>query len=156
MHRHRVWNTASTLIRTERNRVLNLDGFIPAVNTLYFDPVDPVYDVNTIGINTVTPTFYFSYLDRPVQFKYQVVGFLRNISIYWKKNNGSFNAWTSNTFNGVSFSTGDSLTVGISVTGADPDLSFSLTLFNNLDTLACSNTLAVLTADLSIGPPEFP
>jgi len=153
MHRHRVWNTSSPLLRTERNRILNIDGFIPAVDTLYFNPIDPVYDVNTFGIYTVTPTFYFSYLDRPVQFKYQVIGFLRNVSIYWKKNNGSFNAWTSNTFNGVNFSTGDTLTVGISVVGADPDSDFSLTLFNNLDTAACSNTVTVLTADLSIELP---
>lgn len=153
MHRHRVWNTVSPLIRTQRNRIINIDGFIPAVNTLYFDPSDPVYDINSPGIYTITPSFYFSYLERPIQFKYQVFRIPANVNIYWKRNNGSFNLWAGNTFNGVNFSTGDTLTVGISVAGADPDSDFGLTLFNNIDTAACSNTVSVLTADLSIELP---
>lgn len=153
MHRNRVWNTASPLIRTQRNRVVDIDGFIPAVDTLYFDPVDPVYDVNSIGINAVTPSFYFSYLEKPIQFKYQIVRRPANVNIYWKKNNGSFNLWANNTFTGVNFITGDTLTVGISVTGVDPDSDFSLTLSNNIDTVICSNRLFVLAADLGIELP---
>lgn len=61
--------------------------------------------------------------------------------------------WANNTFNGVNFTTGDTLTVGISVTGVDPDSDFSLTLSNNIDTVICSNRLFVLAADLGIELP---
>jgi hypothetical protein len=156
MHRHRVWNTSSPLLRTERNRILNIDGFIPAVDTLYFSPIDPIYNVNSPGIQEIKPSFYFSYLEEPVQFKYSAVRKPQDVNIYWTKNNGEFVLWPIGTFNGANFRTGDTLTIGISVYDADPGSDFSFTLFNSLDTAACSNTITILTSDLIIGPPEFP
>ena len=62
MHRHRVWNTSSPLLRTERNRILNIDGF-----------------------------YYFSILDTPINGLWsdyvlaEIVNKLKELNHDWKE-----------------------------------------------------------------------
>jgi len=150
MHRYKVWNTTSPIWRTERNRVLSTDGISPAVDTLYFSPVSPVYDNTVAGIQAVTPIFILSYLESPVQFRYTAPRTPTGVSLYWKKNSGSFVSWPLNTLNGANFVTGDTLTVGISVAGAEIG-DFVLRLFNNIDTASCSNAATILISGIDLG-----
>ena len=152
MHRYKVWNTASPIWRTERNRVLSTDGISPAVDTLYFSPVDPIYDNTIAGVQNITPVFVLSYLESPVQFKYTAPRLPVGVVLYWKKNSGAFVSWPLNTLNGANFVTGDTLTVGISAAGAEVG-DFGLTLFNSIDTAACSNTATILISGIELGAP---
>lgn len=153
MHRSRTWQTTITLGRSSHNRTFNISGFKPAVDTLYFSPVDPIYDTNIAGVQQITPSFVFTDLDGPVQFKYAAPRLPFGTLLYWKKNNGPYISWALDTLNGANFVNGDTLTVGIDVSGAMSGTDFSFTLFNNIDTEPCSNTITVLISGFILEEP---
>jgi hypothetical protein len=153
MHRNRVWNTSVPLQRTARNRILPIDGVVPAVDTLFFTPSDIVLDNTIAGAQTLTPTFGLNYLETVVQFKYLAPRLPAGVTVYWKKNGGAFIAWPTNTLNGANFTRGDTLTVGVNVSGIAAGSDFAITLYNNIDTAPCSNVASILISGVDLGAP---
>jgi hypothetical protein len=141
MHRNRSWSFTSPLFRLQRNRVIDINGYIPALDLLVWQPSDVGYfgvgEIQSLLANPLTIRNSLS----PVQFKWDIIsGLSRGTAFFWKKNNGSFLAWTRNTFNGVSFTENDTLTVAITTSQIT---NFTIALYNNYDDLICSTPYSI-------------
>jgi hypothetical protein len=141
MHRNRSWSFASPLFRLQRNRIIDINGYIPALDLLVWQPSDVGYfGIGEIQIPLANPLTIRNSLSQ-VQFKWDIIsGLSRSTAFFWKKNNGSFVAWTRNTFNGVSFTENDTLTVAITT---NQTANFTIALSNNYDGLICSTPYSI-------------
>ena len=143
MHRNRVWSFTSPVFRLNRNRLVDIDGYVPALNLLVWNPSDSaIIETFQSNIDIANPLLIQNNL-APVQFKWDLVaGTLpRGLSLRWKQNNGSIVTWPRNTFNGNSFVAND--TLSIFITTGDTTGSFTFVLYNNLDNLVCSTPFSV-------------
>ena len=144
MHKSRTWNFVFAISKEDRNRVLPVDGIFRALSFLQFFP-DNAF-IYTGEFTTDLQTFTLSNVQQPLLFKYVTFSNIPGGStVYWKKNNGSYIAWTSNTFTTSSFSNNDQLTIAVS-TGRNSGL-FTITLYESITNSICSNTLSVAVID---------
>jgi hypothetical protein len=151
MHRNRSWSFTSPIFRVNRNRIINNDGYVPALTELVFTPDIYMGTTDTVGVGPVSSPMLIDNALANLLFKWDLAfGLTRGVTFYWKKNNGVFTLWPRNTNNtNVSFNNGDTLTVGISHAGVTAPNTFGIRLFSNFDNQACSNILSV-----TILPPE--
>jgi hypothetical protein len=141
MHRNRSWSFTSPLFRLQRNRIIDINGYIPALDLLVWQPSDIGY----FGIEPVqyplADPFTIRNILSPVQFKWDIIsGLSRGTTFVWKKNNGSFSAWPRNTFNGISFTENDTLSIGMFTS---QPANFTIALYNNYDGLICSTPYSI-------------
>jgi hypothetical protein len=149
MHRNRVWSFTSPVFRLNRNRLVSIDGYVPALDLIQWSPPDygsppdyvilEVFSVN-IPITNLLP---INNTLQPVALKWDVVsgGVPRGTGLRWSKNGGVFNTWTRNVFTNTTFTSGD--TIRLAVTTGDRDGTFSFALYNSLDNLVCSTPFSV-------------
>lgn len=145
MHRNRVWSFTSPVFRLNRNRILDVDGYVPALDLLVWDPTDfGSFEVLITLNESLANPFTVKNNLAPIQFKWDIVSGTvpRGTTLRWKKNNGSFNTWTRNTNTvNTTFTEGDTLTVAI--TTGDTTGSFTFALYNSLDNRICSTPYSV-------------
>jgi|688.fasta_scaffold03999_3 hypothetical protein len=143
MHRNRTWSFTSPLWRLNHNRILDADGYIPALLYLLWSPFNVVL-VSTLTVlgplrnaNIISETY------QPVRLKWNLItGTIpRNVILYYRKNGGAWVSFAENTFTAVTFTTGDTFQLGIQ-TGTSIG-TFSLALFNDVDGLQCSEVLSI-------------
>lgn len=141
MHRNRSWSFTSPLFRLQRNRIIDINGYIPALDLLVWQPSDVGYfGVGEVQSPLTNPLTIRNILS-PVQFKWDIIsGLSRGTTFVWKKNNGSFLSWPRNTFNGVSFAENDTLTVAINTSQT---ANFTIALYNSYDGLICSTPYSI-------------
>ena len=141
MHRNRSWSFTSPLFRLQRNRIIDINGYIPALDLLVWQPSDVGYfGVGEIQSPLANPLTIRNIVS-PVQFKWDIIsGLSRNTGFFWKKNNGSFLAWTRDTFNGSFFQENDTLTVAITT---NQITNFTIALYNSYDGLICSTPYSI-------------
>lgn len=141
MHRNRSWSFTSPLFRLQRNRVIDINGYIPALDLLVWQPSDVGYfEVGMVQSPLANPLTIRNSLS-PVQFKWDIIsGLSRSISFSWKRNNESFVSWPRNTFNGSFFQENDTLTVAITTAQT---ANFTIALYNSYDGLICSTPYSI-------------
>lgn len=151
MHRNRSWSFTSPIFRVNRNRIINNDGYVPALTELVFTPDIYMGTTDIVGVGPVSSPMLIDNALANLLFKWDLAfGVTRGVTFYWKKNNEVFTLWPRNTNNtNVSFNNGDTLTVGISHAGVTAPNTFGIRLFSNFDNQVCSNILSV-----TILPPE--
>jgi len=145
MNRNRTWSYTSPLWRLDQNKLIDINGYVPALSELTFIPDTYEGDDGIAGVQTAAGPMLINNALSNLLFKWDLAfGLTRGTTFYWKKNNGAFTLWPRNTNNtNVSFNNGDTLTVGIAHAGAAAPNSLGIRLFNNFDNQPCSNVLAV-------------
>lgn len=151
MNRNRIWSYTSPLWRLDQNRLIDINGYVPALSELTFIPDTYIGSADIGGVQTAANPMLINNALSNLVFKWDLAfGNTRGIAFYWKKNNGEFTLWPRNTNNSnVSFNNGDTLTVGITHAGVTAPNTLGIRLFNSFDNQPCSNVLAV-----TILPPE--
>ena len=146
MHRNRTWSFTSPLWRLNHNRVLNADGYIPALDYIYWSPNDFIILSTLTATGPIADPVTISNTYQPVRLKWLAsFGTLpRGSRIYYRKNGGSWVQWGANTLTAVSFSDGDIFELGAQAGSNTGILSFAL--FNDVDNLQCSETFTFSVA----------
>jgi hypothetical protein len=143
MHRNRVWSFTSPVFRLSRNRLVNIDGYVPALDPIVWSPVDyTIIEVFSLNV-PITDLLPIKNTLQPVALKWDLIssGVPRGTGLRWSKNGGAFNAWTRNVFTNTTFTSGD--TIRLAITTGDTAGSFSFALYNSLDNLVCSTPFSV-------------
>jgi hypothetical protein len=143
MHRNRVWSFTSPVFRLNRNRLVNIDGYVPALDPIQWSPLDyTVMEVFSLN-EPITDTLPIKNTLEPVALKWDIIsgGLPRGTGLRWSKNGGAFNIWTRNVFTNTTFTSGD--TIRLAITTGDGTGSFSFVLYNSLDNLVCSTPFSV-------------
>ena len=137
MLRSRSSNYFYAFSKEDRSRILPLT--FSALDFLVFSP-DNLF-IFTGAFTTDIQTFTLSNVKEPLTFRYTSLSSVAGVTIYWKKNNGSYIAWPSNTPTSSTFSSNDQLTVAIS-TGRNTGF-LTITLIESLTNSICSNLLSI-------------
>ena len=143
MHRNRVWSFTSPVFRLNRNRLVNIDGYVPALDLIQWSPQDyAILEVFLVNI-PITNLLPINNTLQPVALKWDVVSGAvpRGTGLRWSKNGGVFNTWTRNVFTNTTFTSGD--TIRLAITTGDTTGNFSFALYNSLDNLVCSTPFSV-------------
>jgi hypothetical protein len=143
MHRNRTWSFTSPLWRLDHNRILNTDGFIPALLYLFWSPFNVVLLTQLTVLNPLRNANTISETYQPVCLKWTLItgGVPRNVILYYRKNGGAWVSFAENTFTAVTFTNGDTFQLGAQTGTATG--TFSLALFNDADGLQCSEVLSI-------------
>ena len=137
MLRSRSSNYFYAFSKEDRSRILPLT--FSALDFLVFSP-DNLF-IFTGTFTTDIQTFTLSNVKEPLTFRYTSLSTVTGVTIYWKKNNGAYIAWTPNTPTSSTFTNNDQLTVAIS-TGRNPG-SLSIRLIESITSSVCSNILSI-------------
>ena len=143
MHRNRVWTFTSPVFRLNRNRLVSIDGYVPALDLIQRSRQDYVI-LEVFSVNTpITNLLPINNTLQPVALKWDVVSGAvpRGTGVRWSKNGGVFNTWTRNVFTNTTFTSGD--TIRLAITTGDTAGNFSFALYNSLDNLVCSTPFSV-------------
>lgn len=143
MHRNRAWSFVSPVWRLNHNRIINTDGYIPALLYILWQPFNVVLlsTLTVLGPIRNATTITDSY--QPFRLKWNIMSgaIPRNVLLYYRKNGGAWVAFTENTFTAVTFTNGDTFQLGAQ-TGTSIG-TFSIALFNDADGLQCSEILTI-------------
>lgn len=142
MHRNRTWSYASPLWRFNHNRTINTDGYIPALQYIFWQPSNAVLLSTLTVLGPLRNAITISDAYQPLRFKWDATGAIpRNVLLYYRKNGGSWVLFTEKVNTAVTFNNGDTFQLGIQ-TGNSTGL-FGLTLSSDADGLPCSELLSI-------------
>ena len=143
MHRNRTWSFTSPIWRLSHNRIIDINGYIPALQYMLWQPSDIVLLSRLTVLGPIRNAITITDSYQPVRLKWVIMtgAIPRNVLIYYRKNGGSWVLFAENTFSTVTFTNGDTFQLG-SQTGNFTG-TFSLALFNDVDGLQCSQPLTI-------------
>jgi hypothetical protein len=143
MHRNRTWSFISPFWRSTHNRIVDINGYIPALQYIIWQPSDLVFLSTLTVLNPIRDAVTITNTYQPVQLKWDLIsGVLpRNVILYYRKNGGSWVSFAEKTNTVVTFTDGDTFQLGAQ-TGTATGL-FSLALSNSVDGLQCSQLLTI-------------
>ena len=143
MHRNRTWSFTSPFWRSTHNRIVDINGYIPALQYIIWQPSDLVFLSTRMALSPIRDAVTIIDTYQPVQLGWDVVsgGVPRNVVLYYRKNGGSWVLFPEKTYTAVTFTDGDTFQLGAQ-TGNSTGL-FSLALSNSVDGLQCSQLLTI-------------
>ena len=143
MHRNRTWSFVSPVWRLSHNRTLNADGFIPALDYIYWSPQDFAILSTLTVLGPIADPITINQTYQPIRLKWVAsFGTLpRGTRIYYRKNGGSWVQWNTDIFTAVTFTDGDIFELGAQTSTSFGIVSFAL--FNGADNLQCSETFTL-------------
>jgi hypothetical protein len=142
MYRNRTWSFASPVWRFNHNRTVNINGYIPALQFIYWQPSNFVLLNISTALGPIRDTFIISDTYQPFRFRWDATGIIpRNVRLYYRKNGGSWVLFNEKTNTADTFNNGDTFQLGIQ-TGNSTGL-FGFTLTSDADGLPCSELLSI-------------
>jgi len=143
MHRNRTWSFISPFWRSTHNRIVDINGYIPALEYIIWQPSDLVFLNTGMTLSPIRDAVTITNTYQPVQLKWDVIsgGVPRNVILYYRKNGGSWVSFAEKTNTAVTFTDGDTFQLGAQ-TGNSIGV-FNLVLSNSVDGLQCSQLLTI-------------
>ncbi len=143
MHRNRTWSFTSSVWRLNHNRIVNTDGYIPALQFIFWQPNNMELLSNQTPLTPLKDAIIISdaYTEN-LRFKWDATGLIpKNVLLYYRKNNGSWVLFIEKNNTAATFNNGDTFQLGIQT--GNNDGFFGLTLSNSVDGLPCSELLSI-------------
>jgi hypothetical protein len=143
MHRNRTWSFISPFWRSTHNRIVDINGYIPALQYIIWQPSDLVFLSTRMALSPIRDAVTITDTYQPVQLGWESISGIvpRNVILYYRKNGGSWVSFAEKTNTAVTFTDGDTFQLGAQ-TGTATGL-FSLALSNSVDGLQCSQLLTI-------------
>jgi hypothetical protein len=143
MHRNRTWSFISPFWRSTHNRIVDINGYIPALQYIIWQPSDLVFLSTGTTLSPIRDAITITNTYQPVRLGWEVISGIvpRNVVLYYRKNGGSWVSFAEKTNTAVTFTDGDTFQLGAQ-TGNITGL-FSLVLSNSVDGLQCSQLLTI-------------
>ena len=142
MHRNRTWSFTSSVWRLNHNRTVNTDGYIPALQYIFWQPSNAVLVNISTPLSTLRDAVTISEAYQPIRFKWDATSAIpRNVILYYRKNGGSWISFTEKVYTGVTFDNGDTFQLGIQTGNSTGFFGFTLT--SDADGLPCSELLSI-------------
>ena len=143
MHRNRTWSFTSPFWRSNHNKIVDISGYIPALQYILWQPFDVVFLSTSTVLSPIRNANTISNTYQPVQLRWDLISGTvpRNVILYYRKNGGSWVSFAEKINTAVTFTDGDTFQLGAQ-TGAATGL-FSIALSNSVDGLQCSQLLTI-------------
>jgi hypothetical protein len=142
MHRNRTWSFTSSVWRLNHNRTVNTDGYIPALQYIFWQPSNVVLVNTSTPLSTLRDAVTISEAYQPLSFKWDATAAIpRNVFLYYRKNGGSWVLFPEKNYTAVTFNNGDTFQLGIQ-TGTGTGF-FGFTLTSDADGLPCAELLSI-------------